>query len=64
MDQNGSGSPFCCIDVYHSCGLSTATVEYLCLSVCLGVCLCVLVSVFLSVCVCVSVYTITQQIMA
>ena len=37
---------------YYSCGLSTATIEYSCLSVCLSVC----VSVFLSVCVCVCVH--------
>ena len=29
--------------IYHSCGLSTATIKYLCLSVCLSVCLCILV---------------------
>ena len=39
-------------DIY-SCGLSTATIEYSCPSVCLCVCLsvCVCVSVCLSVCV-------------
>ena len=41
------------ISHYYSCGLSTAIIEYSCLSVC--------VSVYLSVCV--SVYTITQKIM-
>ena len=37
----------------YSCGLSTATIEYSCPSVCLCVCLsvCVCVSVCLSVCV-------------
>ena len=42
---------------FYSCGLSTATIEYSCLSVCLSV----LVSVCLRVCL--SVYTITQKIM-
>ena len=35
----------------YSCGLSTATIEYSCPSVCLCVCLSVCVSVCLSVCV-------------
>ena len=39
----------------YSCGLSTATIEYLCPSMCLYVCVC------LSVCVC--LYTITKKIM-
>ena len=43
----------------YSCGLSTATIEYSCPSVCLCVCVCV--SVCLSVCL--SVYMITQKIM-
>ena len=38
--------------VYYSCGLSTATIEYSCPSVCVGVCLCIC----LSVCVCVCVH--------
>ena len=38
---------------FYSCGLSTAPIEYSCLSVCVSVCVCV--------CVCVSVYTITQN---
>ena len=41
---------------FYSCGLSTATIEYSCPSVCVCLCLCL--------CVCVSVYTITQKIMA
>ena len=41
--------------VFYSCGLSTATIEYSCLSVCLSVCVCV--------CVCLSVFTITKKIM-
>ena len=44
---------------YYSCGLSTATIEHSCPSVCLSVC----PSVCVSVCVCVSVYTMTQKIM-
>ena len=36
---------------YYSCGFSTATIEYSCLSMCLCVCLGVCVSVCLSVCV-------------
>ena len=35
--------------IHYSCGLSTATIEYSCPSVCLSVCVCV--SVCLSVCV-------------
>ena len=60
---------------YYSCGLSTATIEYSCPSVCVCVCVCVClfvcvcVGVCVCVCVCVSmcvcaVYTITQKIMA
>ena len=36
---------------HYSCGLSTATIEYSCLSVCVGACVCVCVCVCLSVCV-------------
>ena len=49
---------------FYSCGLSTATIEYSCPSVCLSVCVCFLsVCVCVRVCVCVCVYTITQKIM-
>ena len=41
---------------YYSCGLSTATIEYSCPSVCL-LCVCL----FVCLCVCLSVYTITQK---
>ena len=45
----------------YSCGLSTATIEYSCPSVCLCVCLSWCLSLCVSMCVCVSVYTITQK---
>ena len=48
-----------CFFYHYSCGLSTATIEYSCPSVCLSVCLGVCLGVFL--CVCLSVYTITQN---
>ena len=38
---------------YYSCGLSTATLEHSCSSVCLRACVCVCVCVFVCVCVCV-----------
>ena len=39
------------VQYYYSCGLSTATIEYSCPSVCLSLCVCV--SVCVCVCVCV-----------
>ena len=42
-------------NVHYSCGLSTATIEYSCPSVCVGVCLSVRLSVLASVCLCVCV---------
>ena len=47
FNMNGLGLNFL---TCYSCGLSTATIEYSCLSVCLCVCVCVCLSVCVSVC--------------
>ena len=41
----------CTLFHIYSCGLSTATIEYSCPSVCVCVCVCVCLSVCVSVCV-------------
>ena len=49
----------------YSCGLSAATIEYscpsVCLSLCVCVCVCVCVSVCVRVCVCVCVCVCVQD---
>ena len=54
MQQNKLNhyTEFYLVNAFHySCGLSTATIEYSCPSVCLSVCLAVFLSVCVSVCV-------------